>query len=148
MDIIVDIDGTLADCTHRLHHIQKQPKDWDAFFAATAKDKPIQPMCDLLRALILGGARPIYVTGRPEKTRKATEDWLERFNPTMQPYAIRLYMRADGDHRNDDILKREMLNRIRRAGFAPKLAFEDRSRVVQMYRKAGLICLQVAEGNF
>ena len=30
---IFDIDGTLADASHRLHHIQNGNKDWDAFFA-------------------------------------------------------------------------------------------------------------------
>ena len=29
---IFDIDGVLADATHREHHVTKKPKDWDAFF--------------------------------------------------------------------------------------------------------------------
>ena len=34
MDVVVDLDGTLADCTHRLHHIRgRRRKNWDAFFA-------------------------------------------------------------------------------------------------------------------
>ncbi len=32
--VIFDIDGTLADCSHRLHHIQKDPADWDGFYEA------------------------------------------------------------------------------------------------------------------
>lgn len=36
MDIIFDIDGTLADCSHRLHWIQSKPKNWNAFFAGMA----------------------------------------------------------------------------------------------------------------
>ena len=35
---IFDLDGTLADCAHRLHHIQKEQKDWKAFFAAVGAD--------------------------------------------------------------------------------------------------------------
>jgi hypothetical protein len=31
--VIIDIDGTLADTTHRLHHIKSKPPNWDAFFA-------------------------------------------------------------------------------------------------------------------
>ena len=29
--IIVDIDGTLANVEHRVHHLLKSPKDWDSF---------------------------------------------------------------------------------------------------------------------
>ena len=31
MDVICDIDGTVADCSHRLHWIQSKPKNWKAF---------------------------------------------------------------------------------------------------------------------
>lgn len=34
MFIVFDLDGTLADCEHRIHHITKEPKDWRAFFEA------------------------------------------------------------------------------------------------------------------
>ncbi len=38
---VVDIDGVLADATHRQHHLEGRPKDWDAFFAAVGEDPPI-----------------------------------------------------------------------------------------------------------
>ena len=31
---IVDIDGVVADVRHRLHHLDRRPKNWSAFFAA------------------------------------------------------------------------------------------------------------------
>jgi hypothetical protein len=34
---LFDLDGTLADCTHRLH----RRKHWRAFFAACTADSPI-----------------------------------------------------------------------------------------------------------
>ena len=40
--IICDIDGTLADLHHRLHHIKNGNKNWDAFFAEVKDDLPIQ----------------------------------------------------------------------------------------------------------
>lgn len=43
---VFDIDGTLADLTHRLHHIQKQPKDWDAFFDACAAYVSLPRRCE------------------------------------------------------------------------------------------------------
>ena len=47
--IVFDIDGTLADCSQRLHHIQKSPPDWDSFFAETEKDEPIMVFEDRKR---------------------------------------------------------------------------------------------------
>jgi hypothetical protein len=41
-----------------------------------------------------------------------------------------------------------MLDKIRLDGYNPTLVFDDRSRVVEMWRKNGIKCFQVAEGNF
>lgn len=51
MDILVDIDGTIADIIHRLHFIQGPRKDWPAFFDAMDKDEPIPEMIELVKAL-------------------------------------------------------------------------------------------------
>lgn len=143
---IFDIDGTLADCSHRLHHIQKQPKDWDAFFAETHKDAPIEHMLDLLRLIIAADCLTIFVSGRPERTRYETIWWLESWADLCVP--PRLYMRADGDRRDDDIIKIELLAQIRADGYEPIMAFDDRTRVVNAWRAAGIPCAQVAPGDF
>jgi hypothetical protein len=52
MDVVVDLDGTLADCTHRLHHIRgERAKNWDAFFAACHLDQPNPAIVALAKAL-------------------------------------------------------------------------------------------------
>ena len=141
---IFDIDGTIADCSHRLHYIHPRPaKDWRAFFAACADDKPIEHMIVLMRALMLHW-RVLLVSGRSDECREATKDWLFRHGV---PYDS-LYMRKAGDHRDDDILKSEMLDQILADGYRPIMAFDDRDRVVAMWRKRGIPCAQVAEGNF
>lgn len=38
MFVVFDLDGTLADGDHRLHHITGETKDWRAFFAACGDD--------------------------------------------------------------------------------------------------------------
>jgi hypothetical protein len=144
MDVIVDLDGTLADCGHRLHHIRAGgAKNWDAFFAACHLDQPHEVVVALVRAL-KSEHRLIFCSGRPEKSRAATEAWLERHLGLRGP----LYMRGDRDRRGDDIVKRELLARIRADGFAPELAIDDRQRVVDMWRAEGLVCAQVAAGDF
>jgi phosphoglycolate phosphatase-like HAD superfamily hydrolase len=141
---VFDIDGTLADVTHRLPCIQKDPKDWDAFFDACSEDKPIQYMVDLAWALA-EESHIVFVTGRPQRSRKKTEAWLlDRLGFLGRP----LYMRKDGDHRPDGDVKSELLDQLVADGYEPALVFEDRSQVVRMWRDRGIPCAQVADGDF
>lgn len=142
---LFDIDGTLADCSHRLHHIQSTPKDWDSFFAGCAGDAPILHIIELARTLgTVPGRSIVYVSGRSDQCRQETRDWLHRHHLPAGP----LYMRRAGDHRDDDVIKLELLAKLRDDGFEPILAFDDRNRVVAAWRAAGIPCAQVAEGNF
>jgi predicted kinase len=80
----------------------------------------------------------VCVSGRPADYRDVTERWLAN---NGVPYAA-LYMRAAGDRRPDDTVKREILDALRADGWVPKLVVDDRQRVVDMWRAQGLICLQ------
>jgi uncharacterized HAD superfamily protein len=144
MDVIVDIDGTLADASHRLHWISSRPKNWKAFFANMDKDLPIVETVSLVQSLADAGHRLIYCSGRPADYRDVTVEWLRlqvgRYGP--------LFMRAKGDFRNDDVVKEELLAEIRLQGFDPVLALDDRKRVVDMWRRNGIRCLAVEEGEF
>ncbi len=140
---VFDIDGTLADCSHRLHHIEKMPKDWRSFFAAVADDKPIGHMVDACQSLSWRKL-VVFVSGRSEECRPATEDWLERHVKLRGP----LYMRAEGDYRDDAIIKIEILAQMRSDGYEPAMVFDDRARVVAAWRAAGIPCAQVAAGDF
>lgn len=143
-DFICDIDGTVADTKHRVHWIQSKPKNWKAFFSAAPLDRPIQRVIDNVLDLQSKGCLMVMCSGRPEDYRKDTEDWLERHGiiPT------KLYMRKSGDYRTDDAVKAELLKDIKEDGIDPKVVFDDRDRVVQMWRDKGLVCIQVAEGDF
>ena len=59
-----------------------------------------------------------------------------------------IYMRGDTDFRPDDELKKGFLDKMRKDGFNPVMAVDDRQQVVDMWRRRGLTCFQVAEGNF
>lgn len=148
MIYLVDIDGTIADLSHRLHFIEKEPADWDGFFAACPDDKPIHEVIDTINQLG-ESAVLIMVTGRSERCRVQTEKWLNLYINGWNG----LYMRADGDHRHDDVIKAELLDEIVADKRISSLAditgvFEDRQQVVDMYRAKGLRVFQVAEGKF
>lgn len=142
MRIIFDIDGTLADCTHRLHHIEQSPKDWDAFFAECGNDSPILETTAVCQALHTCHFDIGFWTGRPERTRDATVAWLGFFVGRWTQWRP-LRMRGDNDHRPDTVVKMEYID-----GDPPDLIFEDRQRVVDAYRERGIRVYQVAGGDF
>lgn len=143
---IFDIDGTLADCSHRLHYIQSAPKNWAGFFAAVGDDAPIDHVIDL--CMRLAETAPImFVSGRSDECRGGTMSWLYVHFGRLQSDQG-LYMRKAGDHRDDAIVKIELLAQIRADGYEPMMAFEDRDRVVAAWRAAGIPCAQVAAGDF
>jgi phosphoglycolate phosphatase-like HAD superfamily hydrolase len=141
--VIFDIDGTLANGTHRQRHLTAPKKDWDAFYAAMGEDTAIQPIIDLANQLACD-YHIVLCTGRPSNYREVTERWLYDHDVPRSA----LYMRAEGDFRDDTIVKREMLAQMREAGFEPWLVVDDRTKVVRMWREEGLVCLQCAEGDF
>lgn len=142
---LFDIDGTLADLTHRLHFIQQEPKNWDAFFAACSDDSPITHVIGLCR-LLSKGAKILLVSGRSDVSRDKTAQWLKDHEI---PYDG-LYMRKEGDHRQDNLVKSELLDLIKEQWTGDEIAgvFDDRNQVVQMFRSRGLQVYQVADGNF
>lgn len=143
---IFDIDGTLANGDHRLHHIKKEPKDWRAYFAECDKDEPIPHMIGLCLTL-MERSNILFVSGRSDECRDATLEWL-RWHVSPDIRDDHLYMRKAGDHRNDDILKIELLAEINARGHVPIMAFDDRNRVVKAWRDAGVPCMQCAPGDF
>lgn len=141
---LFDLDGTLFNGDHRLHHIQKEPKDWATYFSLCGDDAPIPHIVRLAQDLARSRTDIVYVSGRSDECRKQTESCIFRHDLPFAP----LYMRRQGDHRNDDIIKLELLEQIRRDGYEPIMAFDDRDRVVRALREAGLPVAQVAPGDF
>lgn len=154
--VIVDIDGTLSDPTHRLHHVKcdgdciskkdckNHHKRWDLFHAEVDKDPPKPIIIDLVRHLSLRHWI-IIVTGRsPEHgCGIKTEDWLQEH--LAIPYE-HLFMRAAGDYKPDYEHKKEILDMLPKHRIA--FVLDDRQQVVDMWRDNGLTCLQVAKGEF
>jgi len=140
--VIFDIDGTLADVSERIHHVRKKPKNWNAFFQGMAQDKAIHSMVRLCNILYVSGIQIILCSGRNEEHREETVEWLARQGVNYHE----LLLRKGQDRRSDTEIKRELLSALDKS----KILFvvEDRSRVVEMWRSEGLVCLQCAPGEF
>lgn len=104
---VVDIDGVLADPSHRQHHLDARPRDWDAFFAEVSGDVPIPEGISMLACLAVDH-EIVLLSGRPERTRTDTVGWLER---AAVPFD-RLVLRRDSDRRPAGIMKAAALTRI------------------------------------
>jgi hypothetical protein len=152
MFVVFDLDGTLANCDHRIHHIRlpdcpdsEWPRqDWTAFYAACKDDSPIAPVIHVARAMMVTGHRVEIWTGRSDECRAETALWLQRNGLAALSVRPHLRMRPAGDHTADHKLKRSWIDPDQK----PDIIFEDRASVVAMWRAEGIICAQVAPGDF
>jgi hypothetical protein len=133
---MVDIDGTLALGPHR------NPYDWRSADA----DLPNRAVVMAVQALAAhpGVSAIIAISGRQEEARALTARWLVDH---AVPYN-ELLMRTDGDFRPDDVVKEEMFRERIKPRYSVTGVIDDRNKVVKMWRRLGLVCFQVAEGNF
>ncbi|MFH9606818.1 AAA family ATPase [Streptomyces sp. NPDC017448] len=133
--VICDLDGTLA-----LPH-GRSPYDT----ARCGEDRLNRALSNLLWSMqIVQDIHPIMLTGRDSQYRPQTVEWLRKNNV---PYH-RLFMRAAGDRRRDDIVKAELFDRHLRDTYDVLMAFDDRDRVVKLWRAMGIMTAQMDYGDF
>lgn len=135
--IIVDIDGTVA-----LHEGVRNPYDTTRYHL----DRPNDPVIDVVHDdHYCAGYRILFVSGRDEKFRKVTEDWI--YDNVRVPFDG-LFMRPEGDTRRDDIVKLELFEKHIRGKYNVHHVYDDRNRVVKAWRSINLPVFQVNEGDF
>jgi phosphoglycolate phosphatase-like HAD superfamily hydrolase len=130
---IFDIDGTLSDTTRRRHHVEKSPKDWNSFFADQINDD-VLPTVHILREFHHGANEILLVTGRSEEYKKVTKQWLKKHKLNH----TKLFMRTADDRREDTQIKLEIYNSYIKPYYNVLGVFEDRLRLVRMWREQGL----------
>ncbi len=138
--VLVDMDGTLSDCSHREHHIQTARPNWPAFFRGMGQDPPNASIVELTRSLA-ADHDILIVTGRPQEFLHETLNWLTRNG--ISPAEI--WMRRAEDHRPDFVVKREVLDHIPRDRVV--FVLDDRERVCDMWDSEGLVCHRVKQGE-
>src|SRR5271170_1992740 len=89
MIILVDLDHTVSNSFWRDGMIGSVP--WDSYHAASKDDKPFKNMVNLINSLSSIGYSIIGITGRTEKFRQLTLNWLIRYRVDI----IELLMRPD-----------------------------------------------------
>ena len=146
--VIFDLDGTLAliDERRKISSLPSGKLDWDAFFDPRhiALDEPNWPVIEMLGAMKSRGHVIVIFSGRSDRTKDATIEWLKKHS--ILPMVLK--MRPEGDFTADDILKKQWLAELFPNKEDVLCVFDDRDKVVNMWRSQGIPCFQVAEGNF
>lgn len=147
---VFDLDGTISDSRQRVHLLKdlNDPLRWRKFYAASKQDAPIQGTISVFCALIKAGVDVRIWTARSDEVRAITNDWLAEHTGIL-PHRFQLRMRPVGVRTPDYILKKEWYDELsEREKKQVLLVFEDRTRVVNMWRGLGIQCMQVAPGDF
>ncbi len=139
-NIIVDLDGTLANCDHRIHHVRRADPDWDSFFAECGNDVP-NPWCvQMINSMVYAGYHVFIVSARSRHVEAETISWFQKHDLFDSRIHVHL-LRDRGDSTPDQELKRAWLRSFEHRG-ETLLVVDDREKVVKMWREEGLTCLQ------
>jgi hypothetical protein len=132
----------LSIATDRFKQAEKEngKTDWDFVHAPEnlIKDKPNLPMVDLVKNYKENNFEVIVLTGRPESTRKVTQEWLQKYNI---PYN-KLYMRSWEDNflKAPNFKRKIYETEIKENVFC---AYDDDQRVIDVWVDLGITCFKV-----
>ena len=131
--IICDLDGTLA--------LFGNANPYDRDFSKDVVNTPVKMILDKF----YDQNTPIFIfSGRDGKFYDISRNWLLENDIWYEQF----FMRAEGDKRKDSIIKEEMYREHVEGKYNVLFVLDDRNQVVELWRRLGLTCLQVAEGGF
>ena len=130
--IIVDTDGTLAN-----HEGVRNPYDTSKYAEDTVHEDVARVINNLAETHFILG-----VSGRDEKFHDVTTKWWES---QARVGWDEFYMRPEGDERPDDVIKAEIYENHFRGRYNIAGVFDDRGRVLRMWRSKGLTTFAVGD---
>lgn len=142
--VIIDLDGTLCNIDHRLHHVttEGKKKDWKSFFGELYKDGLNSAVYIIYQAIRDKDIDVVFVSGRGSEYRKETEQWL--LSNSITDYHM-LLMRNFNDKRDDVIVKQELYEKYIAPHYNVLFAIDDRPRIVNMWRSLGIFTFTVGD---
>lgn len=139
--VIVDLDGTLADGSHREHLVTGEKKDWNAYFALCGGDKPIEIVFRWVQELSKDHTICV-VSGRSDAFWRQTSMWFLEMAWAGFPLRFdHIFMRAASDKRPDTMVKADFLKHMPKEKIA--MVIDDRPSVIRMWRENGLKVIPV-----
>lgn len=147
--VIFDIDGTLAK------NISRSPFDYSKVL-----EDEVHPdvawMANAFHAIFdlelaaTGTVEVIVMSGRDDTCRVDTERWLDMYDIHYDQLIMRPAEAKDnhGNKLPDYQVKYDLFNTHVRGKYNVRTVFDDRRQVVEVWRRMGLKCAQVEDGDF
>jgi len=144
--VICDLDGSISLFNKPGNHKVYDAHFRNPYLADTSnKDSLNEPLSEVIK-LMEPNHKIIFVSGRKDCYETQTREFLETHFKNIN---YSLHMRKSDDNRPDDIIKKEIYHEFIENAYYVKIVFDDRDKMMKMWRsQLGLICYQVAEGNF
>lgn len=134
---VVDIEGTLSDCSHRIHLLNN--KDYHAWNVGLAIDPPRLGV--IKQVGVLAQYMEIHLlTAKPAQYRSLTRAWLDRHITFRYQLHMRLAMEVDW---KSVVVKEKMLQNLRSINKYPIIAIDDRQDIIDMYANCGIATQKV-----
>lgn len=132
--VVIDLDGTT------MLHNGRLPFDWNK----VSTDIFDPRMLKIINKFYESAVKIIFLTGRPESVRNATDDCLN----SKLWFSYELIMRPVNDNRSGDVLKKDLWEKYIDPYYNTLCVFEDSNKCVDMWRDLGLLTCQVANGDY
>jgi len=137
--IICDLDGCLCDISHRInYYLDGKLNEFESLLPF---DKPNLAVLNVISSLEY---RVLFVTARGAYLREATELWLKEFLPSRIKWDLFMRETVHNDAKAKEIIFMEKI----KDRYDVFFALEDRKQCVDMWRKIGIQCWQVADGDY
>lgn len=132
--VICDIDGTLA------YSPERSPYD----YRRVLEDLPNKNLMDILDIIKESRKASLFIfSGREAVCAHDTQAWVELFKIKYDLIA----MRKEKDMRPDEIIKEEMYNEHVKGKYNVIAVFDDRPKVIRMWKKLGLFVMDCNRGD-
>lgn len=138
---VFDIDGVLADATHRQPLIKGARRNWNLFFEMCGKDALIDEVANMAHHLD-PAMQIVLCTARPASVAPETLAWLDRHDVRWDL----LIMREWGDYSFARDFKQATVAELRAYGFELRMAVEDDPRNKSMFDYEGIPCVYIHSG--
>jgi hypothetical protein len=142
---VFDLDGTIADNTHRLHFLKLKTTDrWDIYKSHSSNDTPILEMLYVFNFLCTY-KNVIVISGRNESERLDTLAWLKK--NTYFSLTERLFLRPDNNFVSSYEYKAEQLhNAIKKLNIKNiNLIFDNDLDTIMKFKHLGYMCMHVVK---
>jgi len=132
--VIFDLDDTIADISRFdgvIYDRKKYPESANKFLGFA---RPIPETISFLKECAKK-YKILFVTARPEETRKLTQEWIRK-NVAIPSYT--LLMRANGDNRSSDVVKGQLYKLSIEPQYDVQFAVDDMPENRQMFKNLGI----------